>query len=132
MIVYLYKVGRNLNRCYRTCEFFGISNINLVDCNATLSGNLFKATNRVLVDTVRDLPEEEGTCYFETDGDIPVNEFDFKGIRNLCFGGESNNIPKNKNVYRIVIPKKGKVSGLTTEAALSIVLYEVWRQQIGT
>lgn len=40
--VYLYKCGRNLNRAYRTVEFFSVNNLCLVDCDAKLSGNLYK------------------------------------------------------------------------------------------
>lgn len=126
--VYLYKVGRNLNRAYRTCEFFGVKKIYLVGCMGKLSGNLFKAKDNVSLIQKNSLPDDKQTVYFETNGGINIHEFDFSGVEKICVGGESNNLPKNKESKRIKICKSGNISGLTTEGALSIALYEIWRQ----
>lgn len=122
--VVLYRVGNNLNRAYRTCEFFGVLRMQLCQCNANLSGNLFKAKDRVELEQIQELPTGNDVAYFETDGTINLNDCDLSQFNTLVFGGESYDLPKNKEVKRIKIPRIGEVSGLTVEAALAIVLYK--------
>lgn len=125
MIVWLYRVGRNLNRAYRTCEFFGIKTLCLVECNTTMKGNLFKASGNVNVITANELPVEDA-IYMETDGIIALEDADFSGCSNLVIGGESiKALPKNDSL-RVKIPCSGDVSGLTVEGALAVSLYQ-WR-----
>ena len=127
--IYLYKVFNNLNRCYRTCEFFGIKKLNLIECGNKLFGNLFKSKNNVSIEILNNLPYNKNTIYFETDGDISIFDINLNDYDNYVFGGESNNLPKNKNIKRVYIPKIGNISGLTVESALTIVLYEVMKNE---
>ena len=46
MNFYFYKINHNLDRIYRTAEFFGLKNIYLCQCTNILKGNLFKAKNK--------------------------------------------------------------------------------------
>ena len=127
MKIVLSNVGRNLNRCYRTAEAFGFSTMLLHNCSGKLKGNLFKSKGRVeLIDT--DSIDFENAAYFETDGNLTIQDFDFAGIEYLVFGGETKSLPKSYKKNRIKIPTKGEISGLTVEAALSIVLYEINRR----
>ena len=48
--VALYKVGQNLNIAYRTAEFFEVSKLLLCECNAKLTGNLFKSKDNVTIE----------------------------------------------------------------------------------
>jgi len=127
--IILYKVGINLNRVYRTCEFFGFNNLQLCKCEKSfIKGNLFKAEGQVNISTLESLPEDHNTIYFETDGNVSIYDIDLSKYSNFVFGGESNDLPKNKTV-RCVIPKIGKISGLTVESAVSIILNEYRRQE---
>lgn len=130
MEFYFRKVGRNLNRVYRTLEFFGIKNMYLVECNTKIKGNLFKATGAVDLISLPNIPDDLETVYLETDGIIALESFDFSKIKNIVIGGESESLPKSKLAYRVKINGVGKVSGLTVEAALSIVLYELYKQNV--
>jgi tRNA(Leu) C34 or U34 (ribose-2'-O)-methylase TrmL len=128
MNFYFYKINNNLNRIYRTLEFFGIENIFLCKCANILKGNLFKAENKVNIIEIDNLPDDENTIYFETDGNINIKDINLLDYQYFVFGGESNNLPKNKNVKRVYIPKKGNISGLTVESALTVVLWELYNK----
>lgn len=127
--VVLFNVGRNLNRAYRTVEFFGIKNLDLCKCEtAKLTGNLFAAKDRVFITEINDLPTGENVVLFETDGDQSIYNTDLTKFDTFVFGVESIDLPKSNKSKRVVIPKIGNISGLTVEAALAIVLFERNRQ----
>lgn len=129
MSVWLYRVGRNLNRAYRTCEAFGVRELCLLDCrDATLFGNLFQAFGRVGVQRASDWPDPAGTCALETWGEIPIYDIPWQQTRRLLLGGETDGLPRHMPAqFTAYIPMVGRVSGLTVEAALAIALYE-WRR----
>lgn len=129
MDVLLYKVGRNLNRAYRTCEAFGISSIKCFECkqnDINILGNLYKASNRVSVTETTELPDFNSTLILETCYETPIWEVEWEKINTIVIGGETSGINTKlfKSKYTASIPMMGKVSGLTVEAALSIALYE--------
>lgn len=120
--VWLYRVGRNLNRAYRTAEAFGCRKLVLVECNARLSGNLYQAAGRVEVATAESLPARD-ILALETWGEIPLHAAE-KQTRRILVGGETSGLPRRLPGIRTArIPMTGQVSGLTVEAALAIALY---------
>lgn len=129
MDVLLYRVGRNLNRAYRTAEAFGVARILLLECpGALLSGNLFKAVNRVDLVSVTDWPCSHGLLALETFYTHSIESVDWSEVTTLVIGGESSGLPRKlESAQRAKIPMIGAVSGLTVEAALAIALYE-WRR----
>lgn len=123
MKIYLYKVGRNLNRAIRTCHSFGISEINLVDCDESfIKGSLFSA-NVHLRNT--DLPDSLNTAIFEINGKTTANKIDWNKINNIIIGGENITLPKSISDISIKIPTKNSLC-LTTEASLAIALNEIF------
>lgn len=125
MNICLYRVGRNLNRCYRTCEAFGIKKLFLYDCMGEVRGNLYSAKGRVEVIRIEEFPTE-GVLALETNCRKLLWEVDWSKIQTICIGGETEGLPikKIQAIERARIPTVGKLSCLTVEAALSIVLYE--------
>lgn len=123
--VYLYKVGRNLNRAYRLCEAFSVKNLVLIDCHAILKGALFKAKGRVKIEEASSFPDMPSVLALETNFKKPISEICFSSISALLLGGESNDLPSSKLKFceRAVIPTTGKISGLTVESALAIALH---------
>ncbi len=126
MRIVLHKVNNNLNRVYRTAEFFGVKEIVLHKCKAFIKGNLFKSKGNVTISFIEDLPKDsEGIIFFETDAKKLIHEVDLTQYHTFVFGGESNDLPKKYRKNRAVIPKVGEISGLTVENAVGIVLYEL-------
>lgn len=125
--VVLHQVGQNLNTAYRTCEFFGVEEIHLHKCKGMLKGNLFKAKNNVEIKYINEMPLGDNVAYFETNGKIDINDFDFQNIDTICIGGETNDFINKefKNIPKIKIQGYGKVSGLTVTSALSIALFKI-------
>ena len=124
LTVALYKVGQNLNRAYRTCEFFGVKTLQLCECNATLQGHLFKSKGLVALEQIDTMPTGDNVVYFETNGKLEINDVDWSKIDTICIGGETNDF-RNKQfakIKKVRISGRGKVSGLTVEAALAIAL----------
>lgn len=129
MVVYLYRVGRNLNRAYRTAEAFGVSRIVLIECSAPLQGHLFGAAGRVDV-TVGSLPSPTGLLALETTYKTPLRSIDWQLVEGILIGGETAGVPRGRiSEFQVVIPTVGQVSGLTVEAALAIALWE-WRMAL--
>lgn len=124
--VVLYRTGQNLNRAYRTCEFFGVKTMEMCQCSSTMAGNLFGAKGRVDLRIIDHLPRGSNTLWFETNGKVSIDDVDWSGIDTIVLGGETYDLrdPGFKNVPKVRIPGIGKVSGLTVEAALAIVLNE--------
>lgn len=133
MRVLLYRVGRNLNRAYRTCEAFGVPEMLLYQCDgARLSGNLYRATGRVQVREVVGWPDPYKTLALETRYDTPVWDVDWSRVETLIIGGETSGLPARVPAAQTaVIPMAGLVSGLTVEAALAIALHEWGRWRRG-
>ena len=132
MNVLLYRVGRNLNRVYRTCEAFGVESLLLLECDATLSGNLYKAVGRVQVEAVSAWPSPIGVLALETSYHEPLwaPSWRWQSIHTIVVGGETSGLPRLEAEWKATIPMYGKISGLTVEAALAIALYE-WRRSSG-
>lgn len=124
--VYLYKCGRNLNRAYRTVEFFSVNNLCLVDCDAKLSGNLYKSKGLVNVVKLNNLPDNAETMYLEVNGNESIDKVDFTGINTIVLGGENVTLKTPKISKKVRIINTGKIDGLTVEAALAITLYKIW------
>ena len=120
--VVLYRCGRNLNRAYRTCEAFGVPRLSLVDCDARLSGPLFKASGRVSMEAVEHLPEGTGVVALETWAKPSIHDIDWSAVHTLVLGGESHDLPRRLDVQWARIPMLGQVSGLTVEGALAVAL----------
>lgn len=123
--VWLYRVGRNLNRAIRTCEAFNVCRLVLVDCDESfISGRLFGASGRVTIERADSLPGDE--CLpIETWGDVEIRAVDWAPVRGILIGGETSGLPRR--VGRSArIDMGGHVSGLTVEAAMAVALHE-WR-----
>lgn len=122
--VALYKVGQNLNVAYRICEFFGVKKILLCQCNAKLSGNLFKAKDNVELEIIEEMPVGDNVVYFETNGKLTINDIEWSKIDTICIGGETHDFRHKyfKNIQKVKIQGYGKVSGLTVSTALAIAL----------
>lgn len=130
MIIYLYRVGRNLNRAYRTCEAFGVTDLCLIECDGKIEGNLFKAKGNVNIQEVSDFPTSWGLLALETTYQTPIWEIPFWAVQSILIGGETGGLPcRIEAEYQACIPMVGRVSGLTVEAALAITLYEERRQR---
>ena len=124
--VALYRVGRNLNRAYRTCEAFGVEEMRLIRCTGVLTGHLYGASGRVHMREVGDFPACGGLA-LETWGDTPLRAVDWANVEWIVIGGETSGLPRGIAMPSARIDMQGNVSGLTVEAALAIALYE-WRQ----
>lgn len=128
MNVLLYRVGRNLNRVYRTCEAFGVNELLLLECTGTLRGNLFNAKGRVNIFHASSFVRD-GALGLETFYDNTIYNVDWTNVRTIVIGGESSGIPRSEEFdQKARIPMVGEISGLTVEAALAIALYE-WRRK---
>lgn len=121
LTVSLYKVGRNLNRCYRACHSAGVTRMELIDCTGEIEGNLYSAAGKVDVVCVDSVPHR-GTVCLEVDGDVPIDEVDWSGVQRIVVGGENVTLPRVRSYGRVRIPTANSLC-LTTEAALSIGLY---------
>jgi len=128
MDLLLYKVGRNLNRIYRTAEAFEIKKLRLYECKESyLNGNLYRAKNRVEIEIITNWPEN--LLALETYYPDPISKIDWKNIQVIAIGGETYGLPKNIPAnQKATIPMQGQISGLTIEATIAIVLYE-WRRR---
>jgi len=122
--IYLCHVGRNLNRAYRLLSFFNIPVMYSYNCNLNLKGNLFKASGTVEIKSVASVPDNENTIYFETNGKESIYDVDLSKFSNFVFGGESKDLPKNREGKRVIIPNKGAIDGLTVESAIAIALFK--------
>lgn len=122
MNIYLYKTGRNLNRCVRACHSFGLNTLNLVECDESyLKGNLFSSKVNLVMNT---LPPNKGTLIVEKNGVSPLHTIDWSKIENIVIGGENVTVPLKIGMYSARIKTYNNLC-LTTEAALNIVLYEL-------
>ena len=127
MNVVLYQVGRNLNRAYRTAEAFGIKELLLLECKGSIQGNLFSATDRILVRNIEEWPKAKGLLVLENWYKMPLRLVDWSLVETVLIGGESTRLSWSvESEQKAVIPMHGKIGCLTTEAALAIALYE-WR-----
>lgn len=128
MDVLLYRVSRNLNRAYRTCEAFGVSRLFLLECAGDVRGNLFKSKDEIVMESVRGWPGERGLLALETFFLSPIHRVDWSRVDTIVIGGETSGLPRTiKAEQAATIPMYGKISGLTVEASLAIALYE-WRR----
>ncbi len=129
MRILLYRVGRNLNRAYRTAEAFGVSEILLLESpQAYLSGNLFRAKGRVQLTPIETWPAPTGLLALETYYSLPLWDVKWSLVDTIVIGGETGGLPRRLIAeQKAKIPMWGEVSGLTVEAALAIALYE-WRR----
>lgn len=121
MRVVLYRVGRNLNRANRTCEAFGIGVMDLVRCDARLSGRLYGADGGVVVRTSLTFPEGSEVLALDTWAESPLSEVAWGGVGVLLLGGETSGLPRRlrKVVGQVArIPTVGRCSGLTVILSL--------------
>lgn len=125
--VVLVNVGRNLNRAYRTCEAYGITRMGLVDCDAKLSGQLYRAAGRVALEPMMQIPAGPGVLALETGAGPSIDTVDWAGIHTVVIGGETAGLPRTLPVDYAHIPMVGMISGLTVEGALAVAL-DAWRR----
>lgn len=118
--VYLYRVGRNLNRVVRTCEAFGLGRVNLVECGEPRA----EATGQVSVTERDSLPTGDGVLALETCAGVPLTQIDMSEIHTIVISGETIELPRGLGYRHAAIPMGGAVSGLTVEGALAVALYE--------
>jgi len=120
--IYLYKVGRNLNRTIRLAYSFGYANLNLIDCKKSfLKGNTFSAKDVKLIDSI--LPNMDRTLVLEYDASKTITDINLDDFDNILIGGESVNLTSKLGV-KVKIPTVNNFC-LTTESALSIILHEI-------
>jgi len=128
MNVLLYRVGRNLNRVYRTAEAFGVERLLLLECTGELQGNLFKATDRVAMERLASWPSTVGLLALDAHVQGPIWRVDWGRVHTIAIGGETHGLPHRRLAEQYAaIPTVGQVADLTVEAALAIALYE-WRR----
>lgn len=128
MDILLYRVGRNLNRCYRTAEAFGIENLLLLECAGEVRGNLFKSAGHVKLERILDWPNMTKALALETVYNMPIWDANWADVEIIVLGGETSGLPACLSAkQKAIIPMAGRVSGLTVEAALSIALWEWYR-----
>jgi len=127
MKVILYNVGRNLNRAYRTCFSFGITELLIVGKeNIKQKGALYSAKKKVKIVYCKSLDDLDlcNTVAFENYYKKQINNLEWKGINFILIGGETGGLPRELNAKeKICIPTANKFC-LTVEASLAIVLYE--------
>lgn len=133
MIVYLYRVGRNLNRATRLCEAMGIARLVLVDCNdAYTKGNLYQARS-LPVERETNLPDSSRTVALVPPRhlhDATLTECRWRGATGIVVGGETSGLPPAERSQRVAVPMYGAQVEYTVEAALAIALWE-WRRSKG-
>lgn len=96
----------------------------MVECDAKLSGNLFKAEGNVEV-IAAEMPIADGLLAIETYYTEPLGAVDWGKVDALIVGGETSGLPRKIAAdHKATIPMVGSISGLTVEAALAIALYE--------
>jgi len=106
----------NISRCYRTLyTFLGNSTIHLIDCNAKLKGNLFKARNAHKIlryEKISDFfnsNQDAQIIIFERNGKLNFDEFSESHLlkqRIIIFIGEGNPLfplSKYQDLLRIKI-----------------------------
>lgn len=121
--VLLYRVGRNLNRTYRTCASFGIAELALLECDARLSG-LFSAAGKVSVTAVDDWPKPETCLALETHYTTPLAVVDWGRVETIVLGGETGGLPRTVRFGQMARIPTAAGPSLTVEAALAVALYE--------
>ena len=134
MKVYLYNVGRNLNRAFRTCFSFGINELILIGNSADrsiqweLKGHLYAAKDAVKITEQKDLPDLSQTVGLENYYVTPIESICWEGLDSILIGGESTGLPKGISPkIQATIPTINSFC-LTVEASLAIALYE-WRRK---
>jgi len=136
--VYLYNVGRNLNRAFRTCFSFGVKNLFLVGKSFDrsiaweLKGNLYSAKEEVNIKYLDKLPSIGNLLALENYYSNSIYDLGIKNwqqIKGIVIGGESKGIPKDLEFgYMRKIPTINNFC-LTVEASLAIGLSEYWRHK---
>lgn len=124
--VVLHRVGRNLNRAYRTCEALGVGKIALHQCNGRVSGQLYAAAGGVEVSEIESLPTGPSVLALETGAGDPLLRVEWETVDTIVIGGETAGLPRSLPVRYAHIEMPGRSSGLTVEAALAIALH-AWR-----
>lgn len=120
MDVLLYRVGRNLNRAYRTAASFGVRRLLLKECTEQIQGNLFSALGQVQVINVDAWPPS--FLGLEPGRGVSLVCVDWSKITTVAIGGESVTLPRASTTQWAHIPTLHGLC-LTTEAALAIALY---------
>lgn len=122
--IWLWRMGRNLNRCVRTAHSFGVKQVITVECVGQIEGNLYSASATELVEAAA-LPNN--AIAFEVDGGIDIADQSFCAVTDIIIGGESVTLPRNiRTRSRVQVPTENALC-LTSEAALSIALYAAMR-----
>ena len=128
MRVLLWRVGRNLNRAYRTAEAFGADALELLECASGIQGNLYASAGRLEVLRLDSWPDLSDAVLLEPHYPTDIREVDWSGIRRIVLAGESATLPARlRGGLRCRIPMYGVARQLTVEAALAIALHE-WRR----
>jgi len=125
--VILIGVGRNLNRAIRTCYSFGVYDVYCFNCTGKITGNLFSAADQVCVHTLDSLDNFCGGSILGLEANPnlpPLREYRDRNPKYIAVGGESTTLRVKNFPQMAHIPTTNKMC-LTTEAALSIALYEL-------
>ena len=132
MRVYLYHVGRNLNRSIRLCEAMGVDELCLVECDgAEVRGNLYQAQSLPVV-TADEIADDDGTVALvppRRTHEATLPQFDWRNARHSRRRRDGR-FPRLRHCRRIAIPMYGEQREHTVEVALSIALWE-WRRSAG-
>lgn len=117
--VILYKCGRNLNRCIRTCYTFGISELLLLDCKESyIKDNLFSASGNVVIKSIQSLDDVDGKIVgLEVGANDNIDAV--KSADYLLIGGENVSISKKMCDDMTCIKTQNNLC-LTVESALAI------------
>lgn len=117
--IILYKCGRNLNRCIRTCYSFGIPELLLLNCKESyIKGNVFSADGNVAVKSICSLDDVSGKIVgLEIGANDNIDAV--KSADYLLIGGENVSISKKMCDDMTCIKTKNNLC-LTVEAALAI------------
>lgn len=124
MTVVLYRVGRSLNRAYRTAACFGAIEMLLWECSGTLRGGLYSAAGAVRVTSVEGPPAGAGVGLSARRG-VEIAQIDWGGVEWIAVGGETDGLPASLVCRWARIETEHSLC-LTTEAAVAIALRE-WR-----
>lgn len=123
--VFLYRVGRNLNRAIRTCYSMGVREVCLVGCDDAQVGRLYSASAQI-VTRYEDLPSGDGVLALDIGDYPPIESVQWDGIHSVVIGSETYGVPQDLPSQRTTIRTSYSLE-LTVEAALAIALQE-WRR----
>ena len=119
--VILYKCGQNINRAYRLCYTFGVSDLYLIGCNNPKVGNVYSAKDHVTVHIIDDTGGMGKIAALEKGTGAPISE-EIKEFDYLLVGGENVTL-RNKMADKFFHIKTDNPLCLTVDQALAVGLH---------